>query len=155
MYHIQDLAQEKYLPTYSVQADQNMGLFLQSDLSTELDQFALVKILIKIAGAATWKFTKGQLQKIKYLFSYYRHPLISGVLISAIFNLFSSSLVLESNLDIHGFLFPFFLYLHINRVNRGMPVFWHIFYTHCESLPCLLKPFCFIALLIIVHGGRG
>ena len=53
MYHIQDLAQEKYLPTYSVQADQNMGLFLQSDLSTELDQFALVKILIKIAGAAT------------------------------------------------------------------------------------------------------
>ena len=108
MYHIQDLAQEKYLPTYSVQADQNMGLFLQSDLSTELDQFALVKILIKIAGAATWKFTKGQLQKIKYLFSYYRHPLISGVLISAIFNLFSSSLVLESNLDIHGFLFPFF-----------------------------------------------
>ena len=86
----------------------NMGLLLQSDLSTELDQFALVKILIKIAGAATWKFTKGQLQKIKYLFSYYRHPLISGVLISAIFNLFSSSLVLESNLDIHGFLFPFF-----------------------------------------------
>ena len=81
----------------------NMGLLLQSDLSTELDQFALVKILIKIADAATWKFTKGQLQKIKYLFSYYRHPSISGLLISAIFNLFSSSLVLLT-LNDAGFL---------------------------------------------------
>ena len=37
--------------------------------------------------------------------------------------LFSSPLVLISNLDLHGFLFlRFFLCPHINSVNQGMPV---------------------------------
>ena len=44
---------------------------------------------------------------------------------NAVYNsiLFSSPLVLLSNLDLRGFRFPpFFLCPHINGVNRGMPV---------------------------------
>ena len=83
------------------------------------------------------------------LFFLYRHSPISAVWIYAIFDL-------PCFIILSYFPLPVFFWCpHINRVNRGMPVFWHIFYTHCESLPCLLKPFCFIALLIIVHGGRG
>jgi hypothetical protein len=42
--------------------------------------------------------------------------------------LFSSPLVLLSNLDLRGFCFPgFFMCPHINSVNRGMP--------HSEDLP--------------------
>ena len=43
---------------------------------------------------------------------------------NAVYNsiLFSSPLVLLSNLDLHGFCFPrFFMCLHINSVNQGMP----------------------------------
>ena len=41
--------------------------------------------------------------------------------------LFSSLLVLLSNLDLRGFRFPqFFMGPHINSVNRGMPVFNYI-----------------------------
>ena len=46
---------------------------------------------------------------------------------NAVYNaiLFSSPLVLVSNLDLRGFCFRvFFMYPHINSVNRGMPVLY-------------------------------
>ena len=44
---------------------------------------------------------------------------------NAVYNsvLFSSPLVLLSNLDLHNFCIGFFLCPHIDSVNRGMPVF--------------------------------
>ena len=49
--------------------------------------------------------------------------------------LFSSPLVLLSNLDLHGFWFPwFFICPHINSVNQGIPVHLFVFEIHKDMV---------------------
>ena len=70
--------------------------------------------------------TKINQQKTKYILHRYRHFSIYAGSISAVYDsiLFSSPLLQRSNLDLRGFCFRvFFLCLHINSVNRGMPVY--------------------------------
>ena len=60
-----------------------------------------------------------------------RHSLISGVLISAIFDLTRFIIIFYfrplSNLDLRGFPFPrFFVCPHIYNVNHGIPVVWFV-----------------------------
>ena len=86
--------------------------------------------------------------------------------------LFSSPVVLLSNLDLHSFCFHFFLCPHINRINRGMPVYVENFFRllrplflvefwpsslllYCGQSPFYLpwKKLIFVRLQIFLHAS--
>ena len=96
-----------------------MGLLPKSDLFNVLDLCALVKIMVKIVGAATWKFTKRSAAKnqvpllLQQAFLDFRGFDFREFQFNVFYNsiLFSSPLVVLSNLDLRGFRFPPFFYV--------------------------------------------